>query len=143
MNFRELLRPALVAFCLVFLSCAHSAARQAKESQDTPSTIVVNVNRVLVPVVVRDKQGRAVADLKKEDFQVFDNGKPQLISGFTVEKSEATKSNTDRNAEIGKQSPATPSPSRSRRSCPLASSCSFSTTCTSPPRTWRVRKPLP
>lgn len=70
----------------------HEVAPQAHDSQDTPAKIVVNVNRVLVPVVVRDKQGHAVDDLKKEDFQVYDSGKPQIISGFTVEKREVMES---------------------------------------------------
>jgi VWFA-related protein len=67
-------------------------AQQAQVSHDTPVKIVVNVNRVFVPLVVRDKQGHVVGDLKKEDFQVFDGGKPQVITGFMVEKREVTKS---------------------------------------------------
>jgi VWFA-related protein len=47
---------------------------------------------VLVPVVVRDKQGHVVRDLKKEDFQVFDNDKLHPLSGFTVEKHNLTDS---------------------------------------------------
>lgn len=42
------------------------------------------MNSVLVPVVVRDKQGHSVGNLKNEDFQVFEEKKPHAISGFTV-----------------------------------------------------------
>jgi VWFA-related protein len=90
------------------VSPVHELAPQAQSSQDTPAKIVVNVNWVFVPVVVRDKQGRAVGDLKKEDFQVFDGGNPQTISGFTVEKREVTESNTGGGAENAAQ-PGTPS----------------------------------
>ncbi len=43
---------------------------------------------VLVPVLVRDRQGREVGALKKEDFQLFDDGKAQAISGFMIQKAE-------------------------------------------------------
>jgi len=44
------------------------------------------VNLVLVRVVVRDAGGRAVGNLKQEDFELFDNRKPQVIKQFAVEK---------------------------------------------------------
>jgi len=46
-------------------------------------------NEVLVRVVVRDAQGQAVTRLQKDDFQIFDNGKPQIITNFSVENSGA------------------------------------------------------
>ena len=44
--------------------------------------IKVETNLVMVKVVVRDAKGRAVAGLRKEDFRLFDGGKPQEITRF-------------------------------------------------------------
>jgi len=41
---------------------------------------------VLVRVVARDGQGHVIGNLHKEDFQLFDKGKPQVISQFSVEQ---------------------------------------------------------
>jgi VWFA-related protein len=55
-------------------------------SHDAPATFSTKVNLVMVPVVVRDAKGKAIGTLQKEDFQLFDKGKPQVISKFSVEK---------------------------------------------------------
>ena len=62
-------------------------AQQAQESprQSESTKIVVEANAVLIPVVARDSQGRAVGNLTEEDFPVFDKNKPQAISGFSIE----------------------------------------------------------
>src|SRR5450631_703224 len=85
-----------------------SVAQEPSGPQQTIPTFVVNVTRVLVPVVVRDKQGHAVPDLKQEDFQVFNNGKPQAISRFTVEKREPPARVAENAKENSKESPTAP-----------------------------------
>jgi VWFA-related protein len=55
-------------------------------SHDGPATFSTKVNLVMVPVVVRDGKGKAIGTLQKEDFQLFDQGKPQVISRFSLEK---------------------------------------------------------
>src|SRR5581483_10928503 len=55
-------------------------------SRDVTPTFKVNVKLVLVRVVVRDGRGQAVGNLHQEDFEVFDNRKPQVISQFSIEQ---------------------------------------------------------
>ncbi len=64
---------------------ASSNDRPELSSHDTSPTFKVRVNLVLVRVVVRDQQGHVVPNLRKEDFQLTDNRKQQIISSFSVE----------------------------------------------------------
>ncbi len=70
--------------------CPHAflAAPQSAQSPQQADTVQFksNVNVVLVPVVVRGADGHVIEDLKKDDFQIFDRGKRQSISHFTVQK---------------------------------------------------------
>ena len=65
-----------------------AASQNAPEmaTRDEPTAFQAKVNLVMVPVVVRNAQGHAVGNLPKESFQLFDKGKSQEISRFTVEK---------------------------------------------------------
>jgi VWFA-related protein len=55
-------------------------------SRDEPTTFKVNVKLVVVRAVVRDSLGHAVGNLRQEDFQIFDKGKPQVITQFEIEQ---------------------------------------------------------
>jgi len=83
-------------------------------SHDTPVTFSSRVNLVSVLVVVRDREGRAVGHLTKEDFQLFDKGKAQIISKFTVETAEspppAVQATTIAPADGSRTPPASASP---------------------------------
>src|SRR5579862_3860105 len=75
------------------------AVTQSNDSEistkDSDTAIKVEVNLVLVPVVVKDPSGNAVPGLKKEDFQLLDNGKPQAVSTFSVETAESGSARTE------------------------------------------------
>jgi VWFA-related protein len=55
-------------------------------SHDAEADFKVNVRLVEVHVVVRDSQGKAIGTLQKEDFQLLDDKKPQVITKFSVQK---------------------------------------------------------
>jgi len=47
-----------------------------------------STSEVVVPVTVTDYKGAFVTDLKKEDFKLFDENKPQKITFFTAERNQ-------------------------------------------------------
>jgi VWFA-related protein len=103
------MRPLLHSLVLVWAACAvlraqgttgqppapapaqTAASQNAPEmaTHDEPTAFQAKVNLVMVPVVVRNAQGHAIGNLGRESFQLFDKGKPQEISRFTVEKTGA------------------------------------------------------
>src|SRR5580700_364974 len=87
-------RTLAVAGSAVVISLAQTGGQQPQPAaeltqRDAPFTFSTAVNLVVAPVVVRDAQGHAIGTLKKEDFQLFDKGKAQEITRFSVEKAEA------------------------------------------------------
>lgn len=69
--------------------------KQEVSMQDTVSTFKLRVNLVQVHVIVRGEAGKPVGGLHKEDFQLYDNGKLQLISTFGVEDAESRRERTE------------------------------------------------
>ena len=49
-------------------------------SHESAAVFSSRINLVSVPVVVRDREGHAVGNLRQEDFQLFDKGKAQTIT---------------------------------------------------------------
>lgn len=105
-------RTALALLIGVFAGIPSEEQTAEMSTRDTPATFSTRVNLVMVPVVVRDGQGRAIGTLHQEDFQLFDKGKPQVITKFSIERpgtpvivvQQATEENAD------PQKPAAPAP---------------------------------
>jgi VWFA-related protein len=65
---------------------AQPPAAQPAATQPPPDIVFHSTTRLVqVNVVAHDKDGKPVADLKKEDFSLTEKGKPQEISFFSVE----------------------------------------------------------
>ena len=92
--------PRLSAVSILFFIAALSAFPPAASAQDSkPSqsnagqsdteksgqTLKVNVNVVGVFFNVKDKHGALIPNQTKDDFEVFEDGKPQTIKYFTAE----------------------------------------------------------
>jgi VWFA-related protein len=73
-----------------------AAAPQKPESPEVRSEetapsfgVKAERNEVLVRVVIRDASGKLVGSLTKDDFRLYDDGKPQVVTVFSVEGSSA------------------------------------------------------
>jgi VWFA-related protein len=81
--------PTAMALCCAAVWAQQAvapAAQKPAEIVDDPSTrIILDVTRVNMLFTVTDRKGRFVTDLVKDDFQVFENKRPQTIAEFTAE----------------------------------------------------------
>ncbi len=94
--------PLLRAVLVVVLAAmfgAQSAAQQQQPQQPPPTPpervpgqqpIRSGINFVRVDVIISDRQGNPVLDLKQDEFQVSEDGKAQAIQTFSVVKIDET-----------------------------------------------------
>jgi len=74
-----------LAFLLVVAAgVALTGQAPAPAPQSQPPTFKLRVDYVEVDVVASDRQGNLIRDLKKEDFQVLEDGKAQAITTFSL-----------------------------------------------------------
>jgi VWFA-related protein len=85
----------LFPFCFLTVDPSISAQQPAQESP----TIKTSVDEVLLDVIVRDKKGKLVSDVKPGDLTVTDNGMKQKLNSFRlVQGAEAISSDGGRAA---------------------------------------------
>ncbi|HEY0099239.1 MAG TPA: VWA domain-containing protein [Pyrinomonadaceae bacterium] len=111
------LRFALSLSCLLlWYVAATSFAQTPSPSVPLPAgerddVVVITTNLIQIDATVTDKDGRAVPDLRQEDFEIYQNGKLQPITNFSFIALQPEDRN--RLARDGKESDGAP---------PLASS---------------------
>jgi Ca-activated chloride channel family protein len=66
----------------VALMCRRPLLAQDQDQAQDQSTLRVSVDLVLLDATVKTKDGRIVADLKKDDFEVREDGVPQKLEIF-------------------------------------------------------------
>ena len=74
--------------------------QQPAQPERAPQPFRAAINFVRVDVIVTDRQGNPVLDLKPEDFSVFEDGKPQAVEQFSLVKiDEASQAEAPRPTE--------------------------------------------
>ena len=80
----------LAIFAILALASAQNPAPQALQQQSNPDNVIrITVNLVQVDAVVTDSKDKPVTNLKKEDFVVLQDGKPQVITNFSYVSTRA------------------------------------------------------
>jgi VWFA-related protein len=74
-----------VAYALIAALVALPGLGPSMQAQDSAATIAVDVKVVTLPVTVREKHGKIVRDLTKDDFTLQEDGRPQTIRYFSQE----------------------------------------------------------
>src|SRR5215213_972671 len=59
-----------------------------QRGDDDDEVVRITTNLVQVDAVVTDKSGKLVTDLKPEDVEIFEDGRPQKITNFSFVSTE-------------------------------------------------------
>jgi VWFA-related protein len=95
--------------CLSIVSLYAQESKQTKPSSAGDDVIRINANLVSFDVMVKDKKGKPLTNLKAEDFTVTENGVPQTIEFFD---STLISANTTSESTATTTRPGTTTPNR-------------------------------
>ena len=94
-------------------------------SQEQDEVIRVRSNEVRLDVVVKDKKGRPIRDLKAADFEILEDGVPQKVESFRFVSRETTAVNSESKDGKSRNVPSTTTPVPGRRSTPTVTALVF------------------
>ncbi len=77
------MRKAVITLSIVLAAAAFASAQDGKETATSEKTLKVTSAVVNVYAVVREKNGRLIPDLTKDDFTLEEDQQPQVIKYFS------------------------------------------------------------
>src|SRR5215204_7644510 len=80
MRHRDLRKPAQI--CGLALVLLLTPITRAQKTQDADDVVKVKSNLVNIDVIVKDKKGKYISDLKPADFTITEDGLPQKLEFF-------------------------------------------------------------
>ena len=84
-NYSSRVKLLCALFTAAVIACLGVVRASSGQTQDAATTVAVDVKVVTLPVTVRDKHGKIVRDLTKDDFTLQEDGRPQTIKYFSQE----------------------------------------------------------
>src|ERR1051325_6020090 len=94
-------------------------------SQEQDEVVRVRSNEVRLDVVVKDKKGRPIRDLKASDFEILEDGVPQKVESFRFVSRETTPVNSESKDGKSPDVPSTTTPAPARRTTPTVTALVF------------------
>jgi VWFA-related protein len=76
----------LAITCSISVTAINAALANQTKPVDQKEVLRLKTDLIQLQVVVTDKQGRVIGDLKKEDFELLEQGRPQEVSFFSLER---------------------------------------------------------
>jgi len=113
------------SFLSLFLIIFNAFSPVPVGAQDQDEVIRFRSNEVRLDVIVKDKKGRPIRDLKAADFEILEDGVPQKVESFRFVTREAgpaeiTKKQDDKSPDVVTTAPAPP-----KRSAPTVTALVF------------------
>ena len=108
------MRPIAAAAALLFAVSSQSQQTAKPHALAAPPPLVekIDVSVVNVDVTVTDRRGQPVPNLTRNDFELFEDGKPQPISNFYAVENAQAKGEP---RSVGEMAAPAPPPERFRR----------------------------
>jgi VWFA-related protein len=98
----------LLLLCLLAMASGQqpSGARQ-QPGKEEPDVVRITTNLVQIDALVTDKRGKQISDLRPEEFQIFQDGRLQQVTGLSyISTSGSEKPKPAASAGSGKNNPA-------------------------------------